>query len=138
MKEITAEIMPLSVFPPEERELFSSWAWNLRASTQFDMDVLAAPRGCIARAESEDEPLLYVPIQPVLMLESLCPKPELTTNQKTLALWRVVEQMDDVMKLTGMNETYFVTQDDQFAERAVAAGFTEVKGHVLRRKLPKE
>ncbi len=48
---------------------------------------------------------------------------------------RVVEQMDDVMKLTGMNETYFVTQDDQFAERAVAAGFTEVKGHVLKRKL---
>ncbi len=61
MKEITAEIMPLSVFPPEERELFSEWAWNLRESTQFDMDVIAAPRGCIARAGLEGQPLLYVP-----------------------------------------------------------------------------
>ena len=133
--EITAEIMPLSVFPPEERQLFSDWAWKFREQTQFDMDVLAAPRACIARAESEGKPVLYVPVQPVLMLESLCPYPELTKNKKALALWRIVEQMDDVMRCTGMMETYFVTQDDQFAERAIAAGFTEVKGHVLKRKL---
>lgn len=135
MKEITAEIMPLSVFPPEERSTFSAWAWNLRDRTQFDMDVIGYPRACIARASSEGTPLLYVPIQPVLMLESLAPDPTLTTNQKALALWRVMEEMDDVMKLTGMHETYFVTQDDQFAERAIAAGFTEVKGRVLKRKL---
>jgi hypothetical protein len=133
--KVTAEVMPLTVFPPEDQKQFGAWIWGVRKITQFDMDVIGYPRTCMAKASSNGRPLLYVPVTPVLMLESLAPDPELTKSQKALALWRIVEEMDGVMKLTGMYETYFITKDRDFADKAIDAGFEEVKDIVLKRKL---
>jgi hypothetical protein len=136
MSEIAATLIPMNVFPPEERELFVSWASQRKELTQFDKDVIGYPRTVIARATEDGKPILYIPVHPILMGESLLSDPDLTKSQIAHGLLTIMAELDGVMKLTGMHEVYFVTTDDHFAGKAIEVGFTEVKGHVLKRKLP--
>jgi hypothetical protein len=133
--KVTAEVVPLGAFPPEDARQFIEWAWLVRKANRLDKDVLAYPRACMCVAKLDGNPALYVPIHPVLMWESLVPDPNLTPQERALALWRVAREVDGVMKLTGMMETYFFTSDDHFAEVARRHGFEEVKNvRILRRK----
>jgi hypothetical protein len=139
MKKITAEVFPMSQMQQEDIDNFIGWAWNARHINLLDPEVLAYPRAVMCKASAGDEPLLYIPIQPVLMFESIAPNPAITERQEALALWRIGEQVTKVMQDSGHAESYFVCSDDRVADLCAAHGYEEVKGvRLLKRKLTPE
>jgi hypothetical protein len=77
--------------------------------------------------------ILYLPIKPVLLLESLAPNPAVTGTKRLLALRRA---MNELQKLHPGVELVFLTRSDvRLAETARSYGFEEAKGYVLFRLL---
>lgn len=139
MTKITAELLPLYALPLDEAKLFTDWVWQARKINMFDPEVLKAPRAAMVRAVNEQGPLLFVPLQPVLMLESLAPKPGLTPRQEAMSLWRVGEAVEGAAKLCGFQEVVFMTRDDRVADICAEHGFEELKGvRVLKKKIKLE
>ena len=124
MQKMTADISALCQVPQADIELFVKWVWALREKNSFDMQVMTYPRACMARVQSEEETVMLVPFHPVLMYESLAPKPGLTDHQRILGLWKINQVVDEAMRDTGMYESFFITSDAQQAETCSRHGWT--------------
>jgi hypothetical protein len=137
LKKITAEVLPLGSMTKTAIAKFVDWVWQMRHLNLFDKDVLTYPRTVMCRAGNEDDDLLFVPVQSVLMFDSLAPKPGLTPRQEAMCLWRVGEAVDEIAKQTGHREVYFFCSDDRVADICSRHGFKEIKGvRLMRKKLP--
>lgn len=135
MKKIEAEILPISAMSDTDRQDFMQWVWETQQNL-FDPDVIGYPRTIMSRAKNEDGNLLFIPIQFVLMYDSIAHKPDLTHRQEALCLLKIGEQVDEAARLLGINELYFFCADDRVADACAKHGFEELKGvRVLRRKL---
>ena len=139
--KITTRCVPVGGMVKEDWENFISWVWEARKINNFDPDVVSYPRSVMLTADKEtentSEPILYLPIQPVLMLESLAPKPGITPREEALALWRLGELLEQITKDTGLQEHYFICKDDRMADYCSKHGFTEMKGYrLLKKKIP--
>jgi hypothetical protein len=136
MRKIKAELTALCKVAQEDIKKFISWVWANRGKNFFDMRVITYPRTCMARAYDEEQTLCLVPVSPILMLESIAPKPDLTDRQRVLCLYRITEVVEQTMKDTGFMECYFLASpDDPLAEVAINHGWQEVKGfRVLKRR----
>ena len=138
MVKTQAELLPLAAMSPEDAQLFTDWMWEARQFTRFDPDVLSYPRIVMAKTSKGDEPTAYVPVQPVLMVESFAPSPNTNIGDKAASLYAIQELLVKTMQDSGMAESYFLAEDS-LAEFAVNHGWEEIKGcRVLRRKLSKE
>lgn len=124
MQKFSADISALCNVSEADAALFIKWVWTLRDKNAFDMKVMTYPRTCMARVQNEEETIMLLPFQPVLMYESLAPKPGLTDRQRALGLWRIGEVVDRAMKDTGMYESFFITTDAQEAETCSHHGWT--------------
>ena len=65
-----------------------------------------------------------IPLQPVLMFESLVKKPELTKRQTALALWKIGELVESTSAFTGLREAYFITNCEDEANSCAKHGWT--------------
>lgn len=141
MTKIKAEILPFPALNPEDVTNFRQWVWNSRHINLFDPVVMSAPRTVMCRAsevtQRGDEPLVYIPLQPVLMYDSIAAKPGLTPRQEALALARIGGQVDKAAKATGFQETYFICRDDRVSNLCKAHGFTEVENVRVLKKVVK-
>jgi hypothetical protein len=138
MKRITAEAMPLYAVPLDKAKEFIKWVWNGREKNGFDMKVMSYPRTIMCSAKDDTGALMYIPLQPVLMYESIASKPEITERQTALSLWRIGELMEQVMHDTGHCEAYFLVKDGDVADICAAHGWEEIdpkKYRMLRRKI---
>lgn len=136
MKKISAVVMPISGMSPQDAEKFMDWVFQMRPLNLFDPDVIGYPRTVMLRAESEDEPLLYVPLQSVLMFDSIAPKPGLPARQEALCLARIGEVVDQAAEATGHREVYFFCRDERVADLCAAHGYEEIKGvRLLKKKI---
>lgn len=135
MKKINADVLPLSAMTEQDVTNFKQWVWNLRSINMFDPVVMSAPRTVMCCA-GNDEPLLYVPLQPVLMFDAIAAKPGLTPRQEAMCLWKIGEKVDEVAKATGYQEIWFVCRDDRVSDICAAHGFEEIKNvRVLKRTI---
>lgn len=116
MKRIWADILALCTVPVSDAELFSKWMLEQHVQTNFDIKTLAYPRTCMARAKDGDETIAMVPLHPFIMMESLAQKSDLTDSELVLALARIDEQLFEMMKMTGLAETFFITNNKRFAD----------------------
>jgi hypothetical protein len=77
--------------------------------------------------------ILYLPVKPMLLLESLAPNPRITGAKRLLALRRA---MDELRKRYPGTELAFLARSDaRLAETARSYGFEEAKDYVLFRLL---
>src|SRR5437667_603857 len=115
---------------------FIEWVWEARSVNAFDPDVLTYPRTIMSYAHDDDGALLYIPIQPVLMFESIAAKPGLSPRKEALSLWKVGQMLEEVSKQSGFQEQIFMCKDDRVADICAEHGFTEMKGYrILRKKI---
>ena len=122
---------------PEEVAQFIDWVWKARDINCFDMDVMKYPRTVVVSADDNDGALLYMPIQPALMLESLAPRPGVSPRKEAMALWKIGETLEQISKHTGIQEQYFLCKDDRVANLCARHGFEEMKGYrLLKKKIP--
>jgi hypothetical protein len=141
VKKIIADAFPIYAATEQDAELFMKWVWELRHKNNFDMDVLRETRAILCKASDDSGPLMYLPAHPVLMYESLAPRPDLTNRQTAICLWRIGQVMENAMRDTGMCEAYFITSDQTEAEVCAAHGWTiamhdpEKKTWLMKRKI---
>lgn len=123
MLKIETEVMPIGMLPESDIKLFSKWMWEQRDKTNFDMATIEAPRACIVKASKGEKVVSYVPIQPVIFIESLCSDPDATKSQLSLSTYKIHEQVKAVLRDTLHTEAYFVTTDEQFANVCEGCGW---------------
>jgi hypothetical protein len=126
MQTIKANVTALCNVTEDNAKKFIKWVWAFRHKNNFDMQVMTYPRTVMFTAENESGPLAFLPAQPVLMFESLAPKPGLTNKQTAMSLWRIGEVAADVMKDTGLRESYFITNDQDEADSCEKHGWTKL------------
>ena len=132
---------PVAVRPvtPADAETVLSWmALNSRNSL-IDTDVLQYPSTNILAAQRmhEQEPVAFLPVQLVAMLESFAPRPGATDRDKAAALFELGKTVIFLALQRGLSEIYFITGDEPTADFAKRHNFEEVPGKILRLKLPK-
>lgn len=111
MKRITAEVLDRTQLSAEDSKDLIDWSLALAQKTDFDPAVLFYPRTVISRALADGEPILYLPLHPVVMFESLAPQPGLGKGHIAMSLYRIGQEMQDVAHQTGYGEMYFITND---------------------------
>lgn len=128
MKTITASIHALNNptrecdLTEKDAENFVQWVYELK-DNNFDPGVMFYPRTIMCRAQAGEEPIVYLPLQPVLMFESLAPKPGLSSRQTAMALWKIGEAVDKAALETGFREAYFFTNDEREAQVCALHGW---------------
>lgn len=115
--------MPLGTFPEPDARLFTKWMWRQKEESNFDPAVLAAPRACMVKATRDGQTIAFLPIQPVISLESLCNDEALTRNQLTLALYEIHLLIKKIMRDSGTTEAFFTTNNEQFADLCEGQGW---------------
>lgn len=115
--------MPVGSLKERDVRLFSAWMWEQREETNFDMATLKAPRACIVKAGKGNNVSAYVPIQPVIFVESLCSNPDVTQFQLKAAVYEIFQQIKKIMDDSGHAETYFMTKNKQFADLCESCGW---------------
>ena len=144
MKKITAEILDRTALTPDDTKELFEWSALLREKNNFDPDVLFYPRTVITRAKADEEPIVYVPVHPVLMFESLAPKPGLSLGQTAMALYRIGELTEQVARDAGFGEMYFLTNDEDEMKSASKRGWVvclydpEKKTWLMKLRIPKK
>lgn len=137
MYRITTRVSTIAEVPEKDQNTFVDWVWKARDINCFDKDILTYPRSIMLTADDDEGPLLYLPVQPVLMLESLAPRPGVSPRKEALALWKLGEQLEQISKSTGICEQYFLCQDDRVVDLCTRHGFEEMKGYrLLKKKIP--
>jgi hypothetical protein len=134
MKKIEAEMLPISAMSEQDARDFIEYVWHMRSLNMFDRDVLTYPKTVMLRAKSEDGNQLFIPMQSVLMFDSIAPKPGLSPRHEALALAKIGEVVDQAARDTGTRETYFFCKDDRVADLCARHGYEEIKGVRLLRK----
>ena len=120
MRNIEAELMPVGTVQQADAQLFIDWMFAQRESNQFDSTTLASPRACVLKASRNDQTLAMLPLQPVLMLESLVRDPDLAKSAVTLSLYRMHQVVLKAMQDGGYTEAFFMTTNQQFADFCVS------------------
>jgi hypothetical protein len=137
MYKITTRVSSVADFPMPDQEKFVDWIWSARKINCFDPDILLYPRTILYTAEDQDGPLLYLPVQPVLMLESLAPRPGVSPRKEALALWKLGEMLEETSRITGIQEQYFLCKDQRVVDICSRHGFDKLEGYtILRKKVP--
>lgn len=136
MKKIEAEIKAVAQMDSIERDEFAEWVWIERDLNMFDPDVIRYPRATMLKASNGEGALVYIPLQPVLMYDAIAAKPGLDAKKQALAMWRIVELVDQIQRDLGYGESYFLCRDDRVADICLKHGFEEVENvRILRRKV---
>lgn len=125
MKPIVAELTPLYAVKQADANLFMQWVWKVRQLVNFDQDTLSYPRSCMTRASSGDETLMMVPLQPVLMFESMVRNPDITDLQSAICLRKIADVVEAAMVDTMHREAYFMTNNEKEADLCAARGWTK-------------
>lgn len=115
--------MPAGTFPESDVSLFSKWMWRQKEANHFDKAVLAAPRACMIKVTQSGKTIAFMPIQPVIVLESLCNDETLTKSQLTLAVYEIHLLLKALMQDSGTTEAFFTTSNDTFAHLCEGQGW---------------
>lgn len=134
MKKIEAELMPISAMSEQDIKDFMAYVWEMKSLNMFDCDVIGYPKTVMLRAKSEDGNQLFIPMQSVLMFDSIAPRPGLSARHEALALAKIGEVVVQAARDTGTKEIYFFCRDDRVADLCARHGYDEIKGVRLLRK----
>lgn len=118
----------------EDAETFTQWCQQTAEKTHFDLDILQYPLLRVFAADEQGKTRGFLPIHPVLMLESLVTDPELSDYQRARLLRVLIPAVVSRAWDEQIREVYFVCFDDKLAELALSSGFEAVDGRVLRLK----
>lgn len=119
----------------EEVDQLKAWAERIKAINLWDESVLDYPTTFAITAEKSQRPILHVPVQRPLMLESLCPSPECSELDEALALREIVHTLVVKGISEGAGELWFGCKDPRVEKFAEAHGFEKVSFPMFRLRL---
>ena len=90
----------------------------------------------VLEAVAGSDTICYMPVVPVIMLESLAPKPGATAFEMTHALKTLVVAAANLAAANGCKELVFWSTDEATAKVAEYVGFERVNMPMYRLRLP--
>ena len=137
LRNIVAELKPLFQMPLDEARQFMEWVKAYQWKTKFNPAVMSHPRTVMIVVKDEQGPILFMPLQSVLMFDCVAPRPGINKREMALAIWKMGQVAEDAMISTGNLDSYATINDDDLADSMIKHGFEEVKGvRLLRKRLP--
>jgi|SRR5579871_2124398 len=118
---------------PKDAQQFVEWANHSKEINLFDPDVMTYPTTVTLLAHT-DEPLMYMPFQAAVVMESLAPRPGLSPLEEALALREITKHVVHLGRVGGFREAYFICKDERVVEFAKKHGFEEIPHKVMRLK----
>lgn len=107
---------------PSDIRLIDDW---IRTTPQnlFDPSILDNP-GVEFYCAANSEPLLFLPVQKVFMLESLAVKPGATELEVAKSIGVVIQSALFELEKAGLKEAYFLCRDENVNAYAARHGWT--------------
>lgn len=124
--------MMIRLLRPEDASQAARWVADNKIN-DLDPDVIANPQTTTFVA-SDDEPVVYLPVQGVAMLDALGKNPKATKQRIAKALSVLIPVIAFQAATHGVKEIYLPSGDPETIEFAKAHGFEEVKLTFLRLK----
>ena len=118
----------------EDREQFIQWSLNTK-NNLLDPDIIKYPTTLVWCAFDENGPIVYVPVQQPLFMESLAINPEASPALVAMALKELTQNLVTQAHLKGSGELYFLCADDETIEYAKRQAFTEMPHRIFRIKV---
>jgi hypothetical protein len=117
----------------EDAEKATNWAVQNLDRNKIDPEVLKYPSTfTLAAYDSETGPIMYMPVQTSLMMESVCTNPEASDRKQAMALKEIVQALVMQAHLKGIGEIYFIGSDDRTSEFAENQLFEKIEQPVYR------
>lgn len=117
---IKVEIMKLDDLPQ-----MAEWMSALSSRNHVDTSIFAYRATDVLKA-SNGQPLIYMPRQRVMMLESLAINPDAQQSDVALALRALIQVSEYEGRVAGHGEMYFLCSDPETKRYALAHGMIAV------------
>ena len=118
-----------------DTEPVADWCQANSGRNAFDKDVLTYPNTKILAAHANDAVSVYLPVQPVAMLESVGSNPSATPLEVAGGLIEATKAACVLAYAAGHREVYFLSSDDLTAQGAQMLGFVPLPYTIYRKKL---
>lgn len=119
-------VKPITADNPQELKQAFEWLKRIQNVSNFDADVLRYPATSLlcAYTKQDGQPLLYVPIQRVYMLDALGPNPLAQATDIAAALAQIIKTAAWTSWRDGHGEVYFPCNDEGVNGLAMRHSFT--------------
>jgi len=114
---------------------FEEWVMAAQAINLFDPAVMDYPTTRTLVAHNGVGPLMYMPYQTALMMESLAPKPGITPIEEGLALREITKAVALLASQMQIRESYFLCKDERVVKFASAHGYEVLPWTTMRMRL---
>lgn len=119
---------------PEEAKKFLDWSLNTPKNL-FDYRVVLYPTTTTRAAFNKNGPVVFMPIQRPLMMESLAINPQADKVDVAMALKELTQDAVTTAFSEGRGEIYFLCHDDLTYKFALNHGFEEVPVKLFRMRI---
>jgi hypothetical protein len=101
----------------------------------LDPGIVDYPSLRVLAVDVNEDPKVFAPIHPVLVVESLAHSPGITPRENAYALRKLQDALEATAKVYGISEIWWMCADPTLIELAARHGYEEVKTKVLRKKV---
>jgi hypothetical protein len=119
---------------PSDAALAAEWMTTTKDNL-FDPEVLTYSSLRILKASVNDEPAVFLPMQPVFVLESLAHRPNITPRENAYCLRKLQDQIEETARAYGIREVYWVCRDESLINFSERHGYEKMPGTLMRKKV---
>lgn len=119
----------------KDMDLFVRWTIENRARNGADPDVVGYPTTFVLCAYDGEGPLVYMPVQQPLMLDSLAIRPKTDPTTVASAIRDLFKAAVMQAHLKGSGEVYFISDEPSIQEFAQNHVFEKLPVNIYRVKL---
>ena len=120
---------------PEDRELFVKWTLENASRNGADPDVITYPTTFVLCAFNDKGPLVFMPVQQPLFLDSLAIRPDADPIEVAGAIRDLVKACIMQAHLKGAGEIYFISDEETIQTFAKNQLFHKLPVNLYRVKL---
>ena len=120
---------------PSDGQNMADWVLSTPHNS-FDPSIATYPHLYTFAVEDEAGPVLYVPVHPVLMVESAAVRPNITAKKYITALKEVKTAVEDMARQYGIREVHTSSGYGPMIKALRRHGYEPVKG-ALRKRVSK-
>lgn len=128
--------MKITIRLAEEKdaEKFVEWSRST-PNNLFDPAISTYPSLITLAADKGDETISYVPFHPVVVIESIAHKPDITPRENAVVFRKAQDAIEALAKQKGIAECWWMCADESLIKFAQRHGYEVVKTTVLRKKV---
>jgi N-acetylglutamate synthase-like GNAT family acetyltransferase len=125
--------MNVRMATPEDAEKMAEWIQRT-PNNGFDPAIADYPGLMVLVVEKDGEPIMYLPVHPVLCIESVACKPGISGREYIEALLQVKSATEHIARQNGIREIYTSSVYEPMAKTLRRHGYATMPG-TLRKKV---